>query len=40
VKSLLRRVEELEMQVTGHLTTSNSYISTDGVWQTEEDFSI
>lgn len=40
VKSLLRRVEELEMQVTGHLTTSNSYISADGVWQTEDDFSI
>lgn len=40
VKSLLRRVEELEMSVTGHLSSSTAYISQDGVWQTEDDFSI
>jgi hypothetical protein len=33
-------VEELEMSVTGHLSSSSAYISTDGVWQTEDDFSI
>jgi len=40
VKSLLKRVEELEMKVVGHLTASGSYHPVDGVWQSDEDFSI
>lgn len=40
VKSLLKRVEELEIKVVGHLSSAGSYHTVDDVWQSDEDFSI
>jgi len=40
VKSLLARVQSLETAVMGQVAGSSTYTSADGIWRTEEDFSI
>ncbi|MGD9796147.1 MAG: serine O-acetyltransferase EpsC [Acidimicrobiia bacterium] len=40
LSSLLRRVDELESAVTGHVDTRDPRLDANGVWVTEDDFII